>query len=268
MQKILVRKYPILLIDESQDTKKELVDAFFEVQNKQSTVFTLGMFGDTMQRIYTDGKKDLGSNIPVTWAKPTKEINYRCPKRVIALINKIRAEVDGQVQKTNKDSDGIVRLFIVDSTNLNDKSKVEFAVESQMAFITKDQNWNNAQSDIKILTLEHHMAASRDDFSIFFDPLYKVDKLKTRLLDGTLAGITLFAKQILPLVRANQSGEKFEVSRIVRKNSPILKKENLKACANSIAEINRANDATKKLFALWKGRTEPKHERYSERGFS
>ena len=29
MQKILVRKYPILLIDESQDTKKELMEAFF-----------------------------------------------------------------------------------------------------------------------------------------------------------------------------------------------------------------------------------------------
>ena len=70
MQSILVRKYPILLIDESQDTKKELVDAFFEVQKKQSKCFTLGMFGDTMQRIYTDGKTDLGQNIPDTWAKP------------------------------------------------------------------------------------------------------------------------------------------------------------------------------------------------------
>ena len=257
MQKILVRKYPILLIDESQDTKKELVDAFFEVQNNQSTIFTLGMFGDTMQRIYTDGKKDLGSNIPVAWAKPAKEINYRCPKRVVALINKIRAEADGQVQKTNKDSDGVVRLFIVDSTNLNDKLKVELSVASQMAVITRDQNWNNAQADIKILTLEHHMAARRGGFSMFFDPLYEVDKLKTSLLDGTLAGITLFAKQIFPLVRANQAGEKFEVSKIVRKNSPILKKENLKACVNPIAEIGRANNATKKLFSLWEGRTEP-----------
>ena len=32
MQSILIRKYPILLIDESQDTKKELMDAFFQIQ--------------------------------------------------------------------------------------------------------------------------------------------------------------------------------------------------------------------------------------------
>lgn len=43
MQSIFVRKYPIILIDESQDTKKELVDAFFEVQEKQSANIVLGL---------------------------------------------------------------------------------------------------------------------------------------------------------------------------------------------------------------------------------
>ena len=32
MQQILIKKYPILLIDESQDTKKELIEAFFKIQ--------------------------------------------------------------------------------------------------------------------------------------------------------------------------------------------------------------------------------------------
>ena len=63
MQKILIRKYPILLVDESQDTKKELIEAFFKIQPTFSSEFTLGLFGDTMQRIYTDGKKDLGENL-------------------------------------------------------------------------------------------------------------------------------------------------------------------------------------------------------------
>jgi DNA helicase-2/ATP-dependent DNA helicase PcrA len=34
MQEILVGKYPILLIDESQDTRKELIDALFIVHEK------------------------------------------------------------------------------------------------------------------------------------------------------------------------------------------------------------------------------------------
>ena len=65
MQSILVRKFPILLIDESQDTKKELVDAFFKVQEEKLDHFALGMFGDTMQRIYADGKPNLDGKFPV-----------------------------------------------------------------------------------------------------------------------------------------------------------------------------------------------------------
>ncbi len=41
MQNILIRKFPILLIDESQDTKKELIDAFFEVQKKNPPILLL-----------------------------------------------------------------------------------------------------------------------------------------------------------------------------------------------------------------------------------
>ena len=36
MQDILVTKYPILLIDESQDTKKELIDALLDVCKKHT----------------------------------------------------------------------------------------------------------------------------------------------------------------------------------------------------------------------------------------
>ena len=38
MQQLLVCKYPIVLIDESQDTKKELIDAFFELQKNKKQI--------------------------------------------------------------------------------------------------------------------------------------------------------------------------------------------------------------------------------------
>lgn len=59
MQDILTSKYPILLIDESQDTKKELIDALLIVCEKYGEKFIVGMFGDTMQKIYNDGKDNL-----------------------------------------------------------------------------------------------------------------------------------------------------------------------------------------------------------------
>jgi len=258
MQKILVQKYPILLIDESQDTKKELVDAFFEVQKMHSNCFCLGMFGDTMQRIYTDGKIDLGQDIPDSWAKPAKTINYRCPKRVITLINKIRSDVDGQSQEVAKtDMDGIVRLFIADTTNSFDKTAFENAVSTKMAEISSDDNWNGTKDEVKVLTLEHHMAANRGGFSAFFDPLYAVDKLKTGLLDGTLTGISLFANQVLPLIKAMQADDQFTATRVVQKYSPLLKKENIKNSKVPREEILKANNAINTLFTLWNGGDDP-----------
>lgn len=252
MQKILVRKYPILLIDESQDTKKDLIEAFFNVQRNHSDCFCLGMFGDTMQRIYTDGKIDLGLDIPDSWAKPAKTVNYRCPKRVITLINKIRSGADKQSQEAAKtDMDGTVRLFIADTTRPFDKTLFENSVSKKMAEITGDENWNGAKDEVKVLTLEHHMAAKRGGFSTFFDPLYVVDRLKTGLLDGTLSGVSLFANQVLPLVNALQSGDQFTAMKIVRKYSPLLKKETLKSSHNPLAETLKVNLAVNTLLTLW-----------------
>lgn len=258
MQNILVSKFPILLIDESQDTMKELIDAFFSVQQKKSNCFVLGMFGDTMQRIYSNGKIDLGKDIPDTWAKPIKEINHRCPKRIINLINKIRAEADHQVQlSADNNTEGLVRLFVVNTANAVDKIRVETKVSLKMSQISNDEEWKNTQNGVKILTLEHHMAAKRGGFSSFFDPLYAVDKLKTGLLDGTLPGISLFADQILPLIKNLRLGNKFAVAKIARKYSSFLRKETLRNSSNSVNEIKKANEAINQLFTLWNDGNDP-----------
>lgn len=258
MQNILIQKYPIIIIDESQDTKKELVDALFEVQKSKSTNLSLGLFGDTMQRIYTDGKADLGRNIPDTWAKPEKTINYRCPRRVITLINRIRSSADGQSQVSHKEEDGWVRLFIVDANGVVDKADIEADIASQMAVLTGDQQWNTpTQADVKILTLEHHMAANRGGFTPFFEPLYGVNRLRTGLLDGSLSGVSLFSKKILPLIKAMQANDKFAASRIIRENSALIQKNALKNSHSSIAELTKVKDAVGALFSLWTDGADP-----------
>lgn len=257
MQSILVRQYPILLIDESQDTKKELVDAFFLVQRLKSDCFALGMFGDTMQRIYADGKPNLGEDIPGSWARPEKTINYRCPRRVITLINKIRSAVDGKQQEASKEDGGLVRLFIVDGERAVDRMAVEATVLESMEECTGDAGWNASCLSVKILTLEHHMAAARGGFSVFFNALYAIDKYKTGLIDGSLAGVGLFANQVLPLVKAKGTGNEFAASRIVRKYSPLLDKSILKASEIPLEKIRSANEAVSKLFQLWDDGKDP-----------
>ena len=139
MQRILIQAYPILLIDESQDTNKALINTFFEVQQQHSAEFSLGLFGDTMQRIYMDGEPTLGQSIPPEWEKPVKPMNYRCPKRVTKLINRIREQADDQQQTAwDQNEEGFVRLFIVPNTEGIDKKRIEQDVRTQMATIAND----------------------------------------------------------------------------------------------------------------------------------
>lgn len=258
MQDILVCKNPIVLIDESQDTKKELVDSFFQLYNRKKDSFSLGLFGDTMQRIYSDGKEKLGENLPADMRQPAKKMNHRSNKRIITLINNIRKDVDGQEQIPRVEkAEGFVRFFICNRGL--DKNAVENEISSRMSKITNDVKWNFDLEghEVKTLILEHHMAARRMGFINFFKPLYKVSNLKTGLLDGSLSSLNFFTKTILPLVKAYESDDKFELARIVKKNSRFLKKETLKKSENQVVEIQKTNESLSSLFSLFKDGNEP-----------
>lgn len=258
MQNILTRKYPVLLIDESQDTKKELIDAFFTVQKNNLKHFSLGLFGDTMQRIYSDGKENLDTHLPDDWIKPVKKMNHRCSKRIITLINKIRSNVDTQEQLPRiEKEDGVVRLFIIPQISQK-RAEIENIIAEKMSKITKDELWSGNDSYVKTLTLEHHMAARRMGFTELFEPLHKIDKLKTSLLDGTLPGIRFFTQLILPLIKAKQSDDDFAVARIVKQHSALFKKEALKISPLQIEIIKKSNISATSLFSLWENNQNPK----------
>ena len=257
MRQVLIRKHPVLLIDESQDTQKHLIDAFLALQADYPDKFCLALFGDTMQRIYADGKVGLEQAIPADWAKPALVVNHRCPKRIVTLLNQIRSEVDGAQQEPRQDAqEGVVRLFLINDVDDEEKRKVEAEVARVMAKDASDDEWNN-QETVKVLTLEHHMAARRGGFEGFFVPLYKIDKFRTGLLDGTLSGVAFFAQQVLPLVEALRSEDRFGVAQVVKDNSPLLSADRLSASEASLEEIRKAGKSVESMHSLWDGGTDP-----------
>ena len=261
MQSILINKHPVLLIDESQDTNKDLMNAFMKVQELYSQQFSLGLLGDTMQRVYTDGKIDLGVNLPPDWETPVKKMNHRSGKRIVTLINKIRADIDTKEQKPRSDKNaGVVRLFILPS-NTSNKPQAEDKIINTMSAITSDTAWNRNKDGLKVLTLEHHMAALRLHFLEMFTPLYKEKskRLKTGLLDGTLPTVGLFSKNVLPLIIAKRENDEFQVSNIVRNKSPLLSKDAIKKSGNDQSvQIKKAREAIDALLSLWANDKKPR----------
>lgn len=255
MQNILISQYPILLIDESQDTKKELVDALFAVCEKHKGKFIVGMFGDTMQRIYQDGKENLSRCIPDDWVKPKKIMNHRSASRIVALANAIRLTVDTQQQRPRSDAEvGNVRLFIVSS--VANKELTEQRVAEIMSEETGDDEWRDSKQ-IKSLILEHHMAASRFGFLELYAPLNEVFSFGTALRDGSIPELSFLSKVISPLVQAYKSDNDFEVLKIVKEYSPLMDKKQWLQLEDQTEVLKKVENSVNKLMDLWKDNSIP-----------
>jgi len=223
MRAVLVNKYPFLLIDECQDTNKELLEAFFTLVAANEGKFAMGLFGDTMQRIFLDGHPGLERLVPEDWARPVKRLNHRSPQRVIALGNVLRAPIDRQCQVARDDSDnGTVRLFVA-SNATPDKPSFEQSVLNRMADLCGDDEWRDERK-VKTLTLEHHMAAARRGFLEMFQALDRDSRLSTGLRTGEIAGLRLFTERVAPLIAAARAKDDFAVMAHLRATSPLLKR--------------------------------------------
>jgi len=256
MQDILTTKYPILLIDESQDTKKELVDVLLTICEKYKGRFTVGMFGDIMQKIYNDGKDNLADCIPHDWAKPVKKMNHRSAVRIVELANSIRKTVDNQEQKPRSDAEeGIVRLFVVNADA--NKDATEKKIASIMSEDTNDTGWDD-ESEYKSLILEHHMAASRFGFSDLYQPLNDSGKFDTALREGSISELSILFSIISPLVEAYQNRDEFQVAKIIRKNSPLVARNAFSTeIEDQTKTLQEADAAVDTLMKLWKDDKDP-----------
>ena len=248
LQKILIDKYPILLIDESQDTNKDLMNVFLQIQEKYAARFSVGLLGDIMQRIYLDGKDDLHKSIPPTWETPTKIMNHRSRKRIVDLCNSIRKSVDNIEQMSREDKPGgFVRVFVSPRDNSYD---TEQSILRRMSQITGDPKWEQIKN-VKALTLEHKMAASRLGFKNFYESLHNVPSYRQGLMDGSLSVIGVLTHILLPLHQADLNNNPFEEAKIVKENAIIFKEKDFVLTNELLQELQTSVDS---LSACWSGR--------------
>lgn len=184
LRTVLQDRHPIILIDESQDTMKSVLDALMKLAEPRGSGLTLGLLGDHRQRIYMDGHSDLPGLVPHDWAKPELKMNHRSQQRIVQLINKIwAAKLAGRTQpasgveqhhRTEK-TGGTVRLFI-GSTSLSteDKRKKEAWVALQMQQAAQSDAWATP-SGFQSLALEHKLVAARGDYLNAYTAMTLID---------------------------------------------------------------------------------------------
>ena len=235
MRNIVFRRFPVIFVDESQDTDPTFVEALRTIAKEQADKFCLGFFGDPMQKIYMQGT----GSIPIAdgWETLKKPENFRCPQKVLKVINRIRFEDDGLEQTGGcmKDKDG--KLVPVQETARTivlqaDERRQERLQDARrwLAEQDGDSRWLEENGEnLRLLVLVHRMAASRLGFPNLYSSLNdkSPEELKSGLLDGTAWMLRPFLTILLPLLLARRAGHDFEVMRMLCKHCPRLEPKEL-----------------------------------------
>lgn len=243
LQTIMVSQYPILFIDESQDTRAELMRTFIGIQRQHKDRFLLGLFGDMKQRIYTAGEDNIEGLLDTDWATPVKVMNWRSDKRIVKLINKIASTLDdkeGQVARSDASS-GTVRMFVIDNASQRSDDEIEQKIKERMSADTKDDLWNSSE-DVKTLVLEHHIAASRLGFEDVFIALSTAYKNSMGFMDGTLPELQFFSERVLPFVDAVRNDNKTIIYEVLREHSPWFRIPDNKKWNNLLQQLKESVD--------------------------
>ncbi|OLO06701.1 Fis family transcriptional regulator [Salinicola sp. MH3R3-1] len=224
MKEVIVNKFPFIFIDESQDTNVDVVNAFFDLKDTKPDKVVIGLFGDTMQRIFGGGEVELGKAKPSGWKTFNKEMNHRSARRIVGLGNQIRSENDGRSQYAKDGSaEGHVRYFLLSHDDFV-KQDVEEKIRKTMSEVTGDAGWIDAKSEeTAILLLEHKMASRRLGFDELWEKLSVSPKIKDRISEGDNAELNFFSGIVSPLADASREGRRADLMSILRENkSPLL----------------------------------------------
>lgn len=212
-KRIMIQKYPVLLIDECQDTDRELLTTFIKVE-KEFEKFCLVLIGDMMQRVYAGGVVNLLEQVDHWNRFPQKEMNWRSQKRIVDFLNTLRIQTDPLRQSQNKDKEGgIVRIYIIND-NVNDYQNIE--VEAKVKHHFEKMIGNNPE--VMTLILEHQMAAKRNGFFNLFRMLNNNGTTEA-LKDSSGKEMNCVKNLLLPFADALQSKTEFKMLRLLRKEN-------------------------------------------------
>jgi DNA helicase II / ATP-dependent DNA helicase PcrA len=214
-KEIVCSKYPIILIDECQDTNKEVLEAFLHL-NKRKKI-CLGLFGDIMQRVYLDGKADLIDSLNGL-EMPEKKVNWRSYGRIVEFTNNLRKDIDNLEQEVcveERANKGLLRICLVGHELT--RNKVEEEILKKIGEQVISGNVDNEYAPYK-LVLEHRLAAERNNFLKLFDA-FKSGKDTGRTLEGESREHTFLKQIVIPLYQAWKAKDDFNLNRILKENS-------------------------------------------------
>lgn len=154
LSRLVADRYPVIFVDEYQDTQRQVVDLLLDsLTNGSKKNVTLGFFGDHMQKIYGTG---VGKLERPELESIQKVENYRCSTEVIRVLNNLRPALQ-QVAAGERTLRGSAQFFYSQDQNaslatlqerLHDEGweSGEKVLMLTHRFISKSLGWDNIRS--------------------------------------------------------------------------------------------------------------------------
>jgi DNA helicase-2/ATP-dependent DNA helicase PcrA len=201
---VLASRFPIILIDEYQDTDSALVSAIIEHLLGQAGAPQIGFFGDHWQKIYGDG---CGSIENAALARVEKGANFRSAKPIVDCLNRLRPELSQQVE--NPDAPGSVLVFHTNGWQGKRETRnhwqgdlpaptADRAFSKVRALLTDRDGWKFHSDFTKVLMLTHRALAT----TLGYASLPKVFQYTDSFSKKSNAHIAYFVDHIEPAALA------------------------------------------------------------------
>ncbi|MCX5726868.1 MAG: ATP-dependent helicase [Candidatus Saganbacteria bacterium] len=159
IRKIVGDAYPIIFVDEYQDTQEETVSILLDYLSEIDGL-VLGFFGDKRQQIYDTGIGEIPSEYGLKLIK--KEENFRSSQEVINLLNKLRSDIKQFQPPANSRRGEVLFYYHVVADNFNAKKFIEDNLKTRWRLLSPDE--------VKILYLTHRFIAKENNY----EELYQV----------------------------------------------------------------------------------------------
>jgi DNA helicase-2/ATP-dependent DNA helicase PcrA len=254
-QNLLKAKFPIVFIDEYQDTNKDLASSIVKNLIDNDSGVLVGLFGDHWQKIYGKDACGLIESENDNLTEIGKNANFRSDKNIVNCLNKMRPELPQH--ESDPESEGSIAIYHSNSWSGERRAGGHWAgdlpedaahVYFERVKESMSQNgWNFDSENTKVLMLTNNVIATEQGFKELADCFkYSEDYLKKN--DPFIKYLVEVIEPAVATFDAREYGELFQV---INQKFPQLQCQNDKRLwvqnLNRVKEI-RLNGTIKEML--------------------
>lgn len=169
-RRMVADRFPIILVDEYQDTNREWIDAIKRLFLSDPAGPLFGFFGDHWQKIYGEGCGRLEHE---RLTEIGKEANFRSVKTIVDCLNRMRPQLRQEV----KDPHSAGQVTIFHTNNFAGQRRagghwggdlpadIGHEALEQVKGLLAQQEWDLSPQSTKILMLTHRLLANEQGYA-------------------------------------------------------------------------------------------------------